>query len=196
MAQLKEMLTNVLFEKMIETGQDMARRCNSSTEFTEGRGRRQKRFYDEMAEDEVIQDLKTRFKVEFYFHFLDILVLEFEKLLTDFRKMTKLFSILSPKNFSTDDATNRIQDLANFYAGDVSTAERVLDEFLSFHAICGNTAQHHRSCSAIHYLQRYGKGISQHQYFVSYLPNTTSNQCKCGTQFQPPEVNKKLSLRS
>ncbi len=51
MAQLKEMLTDVLFEKMIETGQDMARRCNSSTEFTEGRGRRQKRFHDEMAED-------------------------------------------------------------------------------------------------------------------------------------------------
>ncbi len=31
---------------------------------------------------------------------------------------------------------------------------------------------------------------------LSYLPNTTSNQCKCGTQFQPPEVKKKLSLRA
>ncbi|KAJ8348815.1 hypothetical protein SKAU_G00274040 [Synaphobranchus kaupii] len=35
-----------------------------------------------------------------------------------------------------DDATNRIQDLANFYAEDVSTSEQVLDEFLSFRAMC------------------------------------------------------------
>ncbi len=30
---------------------------------------------------------------------------------------------------------------------------------------------------------------------LSYLPNTTSNQCKCRTQSQPPEVKKK-SLRA
>ncbi|KAJ8364351.1 hypothetical protein SKAU_G00131820 [Synaphobranchus kaupii] len=136
MAQLKEMRTDLSFEEMIETGQDMARRCNSSTEFTEGRGRKRKRFHDELAEDEVIQDPKTRFKVEFYFHVLDILVQQFEKRFTDFRQMAKLFSILNPRNFSTDDATNRIQDLANFYAEDVSTSEQVLDEFLSFRGMC------------------------------------------------------------
>lgn len=131
MAQLEEMCTDVSFEEILETGRDMARGCNSSTEFTEVRGRRQKHLHDEMAEDEVIQDPKTRFKVDFYFHILDILLHQFEKRFTDFRQLAKLFSVLSPKNFSTADATKRIHDLANFYAGDVSTADRVLNEFLS-----------------------------------------------------------------
>lgn len=118
MAQLNAICTDLSFEELIETGQNMSRRCNSSTEFTEGRGRKRKRFH-ELAEDEMIQDPKTLFKVEFYFHILDILVQQFEKGFTDFRQMAKLFSILNPKNFSSDDANNRIRDLANFYAGDV-----------------------------------------------------------------------------
>lgn len=66
------------------------------------RGQRLKCFHTAVTKDEVIQDPKMHFRVEFHIHILDILVQQFEKHFTDFRQRAKL------------------QDLDNFYAGEVS----------------------------------------------------------------------------
>uniref|UniRef100_A0A667Y992 TTF-type domain-containing protein n=1 Tax=Myripristis murdjan TaxID=586833 RepID=A0A667Y992_9TELE len=139
MAQLNDMRTDTSFEEMVKTAQDMARRCSTGmngTEFAEVRGKKRKTFHDEQAEDEVIRDAKTRFRVQFYFIILDTMVQQFEKRFRDFRQIAALFSVLNPKNFSSHDAVVRIENLANFYAGDVSTSDQVVNEFRSFRALC------------------------------------------------------------
>ncbi len=61
---------------------------------------RNQRHFDELSEDERIQDAEQRFRVEVYFSVIDILCNWFKERFKSFKEVVSLFHILSPKMLS------------------------------------------------------------------------------------------------
>lgn len=66
-----------------------------------------------MAEDEATKVPKARFKVDFYFYVLDMLVNQFETRFAYFCELAKLHSVLNPQNFFSDEPSEQILKLAD-----------------------------------------------------------------------------------
>lgn len=61
MTQIRELRTEEDFDTMESTAKKMARESNATTEFAEERVRKRKRHFHEDAEDDPIQDSRSRF---------------------------------------------------------------------------------------------------------------------------------------
>ncbi len=68
--------------------------------FEEKRNRWVKRHFDELSQDERIQDAEQRFRVNVYFSVIDILCNLFKECFKSFKEVVSLFHILSPKILS------------------------------------------------------------------------------------------------
>ncbi len=68
--------------------------------FEEKRNRWVKRHFDELSEDERIQDAEQRFRVKAYFSVIDILCNRFKERFKSFKEVVSLFHILSQKILS------------------------------------------------------------------------------------------------
>ncbi len=84
---IRQLRTDEAFDTMEITAKKMARESNATTEFVEERVCKRKRHFVEDADDDPIQNSRSRFKTEVYFYILDISMGQFENRFSDFKEM-------------------------------------------------------------------------------------------------------------
>lgn len=131
---LKRLRSEEGFANIETSAREKARESETSTEFQEERVRKRKRFADEIAPDEPINDSRTRFKVESFYYILDVFDQQFETRFTDFRKIAGQFQVLNERHFFNTDSVDKLNDLAQFYSDDVDV-DNITDEYRSFRDI-------------------------------------------------------------
>ena len=106
------------------------------TDYLQDRVSKKKRFYPDENEDEIIEDSRDRFlRVGVFYYILDVFVSQFEHRFADFRRMAEKFAVMNPKHFCHPDAAGKVRALAEFYSEDLSKADDVVDEFVTFRAM-------------------------------------------------------------
>ena len=106
----------------------MATECGVPLQFTEKRQRRNKRFHDELATDEVASSAKEQSKRDVYFTALDVINTQLEERFEQSRHILSAFKCLYPDNFlnRTEEDNESLlkillQQYGSSWSGDLNT---------------------------------------------------------------------------
>ena len=133
MLQITELRSLEAFVAMENMARDLATLCKGATDYLQDRVRTNFIFYPDEDEDEIIEDSRDRFRVDVFYYILDVFVSQFEHRFADFRRMAlEKFAVMNPKHFYHPDAARKVRALAEFYSEDLSKADDVVDEFVTF----------------------------------------------------------------
>jgi hypothetical protein len=130
---MQSLRSDQMFNSIEQDAKDMAENCGTTTQFAAQRIRRKKRFFDEMANDSITDDQRSRFKMQSYFYILDMFIGKLTDRFADFTKFVVNFEILDPKKFFITETTDisSLHNLAKMYSEDVESSDLV-DEYISF----------------------------------------------------------------
>ena len=131
---LNELRKEQEFEKFIDEASKVAIECGVSDEFTEKRLRKKKRFFDELASDEVAENAKEQFKRDVYFTAIDVIITQLNERFDQSRRILSAFTCLSPDNLlnrSKEDNESSLNVLLEEYgsagSADVSTNDAIAE---------------------------------------------------------------------
>lgn len=120
---LKEMRSSESFIALKKDSEEIAKQWRVAPVFKNKRRRIVKRFFDEMAKDERIDDSETYFKINVFYQCLDIFISQLEQRFQSLFKINASFKILQPKNIISlpeEILKSKALKLVNKYRTDLS----------------------------------------------------------------------------
>lgn len=121
------------FENLKMEANSVAEKWSINPEFSKTRQRKIKRHFDELCEDERLQDPESSFKVNVFYRVLDIIINQLKSRFLPMNEIVSNFSVLQPSTLQVLNDTDLLKkalEFVNIYKKDIS--ESFAREILSF----------------------------------------------------------------
>jgi hypothetical protein len=121
------------FENLKKEANSVAEKWSINPEFSKTRQRKVKRHFDELCEDERLQDPESLFKVNIFYRVLDIIINQLKSRFLPMNEIVSNFSVLQPatlQNLNDTDLLKKALEFVEIYKKDIS--ESFAREILSF----------------------------------------------------------------